>query len=316
MNKVTPAAKRCIGNRYGKLQVKSVSWEKGKGSNLGNYVNCVCDCGNHKIIRADSLERGDSTSCGCSYGTPVGVKFYSRKTSDHPMYRIFNSMQKRCKNVNNKDYEHYGGRGIEVCPEWDTKSNPDAFPTFVKDMESTYEKGLEIERLDVNGNYCPENCTWVCRRSQVNNLRRNRIMSGYGLSLSLAEWGEFLDFDPKMLGDRINKLGWEGDLPEILSICFKDKQYSLEYKGSICSAREIFKAEGLSDGRRNAMISKYGDSLSALREVGIDFKILKHRDKDHLTFEEGLERLRTKVRNPFEEHLLKKVEKQIGETYE
>lgn len=311
MGKIRAAAGRCIGKRFGMLYVESVSWEKGKGSTLGNYVNGLCDCGNRKVVRADSLESGDTKSCGCIKGKPIGVKFYSLKTSEHPMYYIFHSMQKRCKNVNNTDYKYYGGRGIGICPEWDTLESESAFYNFLEDMESTYEKGLELERIDVNKDYTPRNCTWVCRKSQLNNLRRNRVLFGFGIELTVTEWGHFLGFNPKLLDDRINKGKDTRSLEKILKDTFKDKKHNLLYKGAECSASDIWSAEGYTKGQRNNRINKCGDSVTALREEGIYFEILKPREKSYKGFEEALVHLEDRTRDSFEDWLLVKIKEQL-----
>ncbi len=308
---IKPAAKRCIGNTYGKLKVVDVSWEKGKGTTLGNYVKCLCNCGNVKIIRADSLERGDSTSCGCNYSIPRGVKFSVTKTTDHPMYGVFCAMQQRCKNKNVEDYVYYGGRGITLCNRWNTSLTKEAFDNFLKDMEYSYEKGLEIERVDVNGNYEKSNCSWVCRKSQVNNIRRNRVLKGYGIELSVSEWGALLNLHPKLLDDRINHLKWKGDLEDLLSVSPRDRRHTLIYNGEVCTATQVWEKEGYTLGQRNARLNTYGDSIAAFEAEGIIVSVVKEREKDYLSFEDALQQLRDKERDNFEDWLLIKINTQL-----
>jgi hypothetical protein len=90
-------------------------------------------------------------------------------------------MKARCLNPNCHAWENYGGRGIKVCEQWL------AFENFLRDMESSYAPGLSIDRIDVDGNYCKENCRWADRREQAMNRRRStKILTPSGL-LNVSE---------------------------------------------------------------------------------------------------------------------------------
>jgi hypothetical protein len=281
------------------------------------YLNCICVCGTEKRVRSDSLLNGDSTSCGCLQKEMTRIRFKGRRDPNavtrHHLYSKYKNIFARCYSESNLDYKHYGGRGITVCERW-ISPNKDVtgFLNFLEDMEKSYFEGGEIERLDVNGNYSPDNCTWVCRRSQVNNLRRSRLLEGYGVQLTVSEWGSFLGFDCKLLDDRINHLKKTGNLEKILKLIFRDRQHTLRYKGCICSASEIFEAEGYTEGQRNYILTKHGDSINGLRAKGVDFEVIKPREKSYMGFDEALKSLRDKKRDTFEEHLLYKIEVQLG----
>jgi hypothetical protein len=95
-------------------------------------------------------------------------------------------MNDRCFNSDFEWYHNYGGRGITICEEW---LGCDGFHRFQKWAEQNgYKEGLTIERIDNNGNYCPENCTWVTRKRQSNNQRTNRRLTMGGVTKTLAEW--------------------------------------------------------------------------------------------------------------------------------
>lgn len=290
-----------------------LSWEEDKP----RHLKCICTCGNTKNVRCDSLLNGDSTSCGCTAGERTGAKLKGRLKPDaqarHPLGSIYRGMRHRCGSEKSQDYKYYGGKGVKVCDRWLGEERGEGFENFVEDMFPTYSEGFEIERLDVNGDYSPENCKWVCRRSQLQNTTKSRRLTGWNIELTVSEWGFLLGFNPKMLDDRINKLKWDAPLEEVIGAVFKDRGYKLEYKGSICSASEIWVSEGFTEGQRNSRLTKYGDSLKALQAEGVDFKLVEERDKDYRTFEEGIEWLQSKQRDSFEDHLLYKIDKQLEE---
>ena len=131
---------------------------------------CRCDCGNTVIARADSLKRGDVKSCGCYHRENVAT--YARKhgMSGEKLYSVWANMKNRCFCPTHKRYKDYGGRGILVCGDWANSFL--AFYTWA--MESGYEPGLTIDRIDVNGNYEPENCRWLSNAEQQKNKRKSR----------------------------------------------------------------------------------------------------------------------------------------------
>jgi hypothetical protein len=77
-------------------------------------------------------------------------------------------MKQRCNRPNHQAYHNYGGRGIKVCDRW-----LNSFDHFLEDMAPTWKKGLEIDRRDNNGDYSPENCRWVTRKTNCRNKRKS-----------------------------------------------------------------------------------------------------------------------------------------------
>lgn len=91
--------------------------------------------------------------------------FNSRKNR-HPLYGAWSNMKTRCLNSNASNYKWYGERGIKVCEEW-----VDCFENFKRDMEPTWKKGLQLDRIDPNGDYTPVNCRWVSPSENTKNRR-------------------------------------------------------------------------------------------------------------------------------------------------
>ena len=89
--------------------------------------------------------------------------------SKEPIYSSWLAMKRRCINTNNPRYADYGGRGIKICERW-----VDSFEKFFEDMGDTYSSGLELDRIDVNGDYSPENCRWATKSTQSFNTRQHK----------------------------------------------------------------------------------------------------------------------------------------------
>lgn len=119
------------------------------------------------------------------------------------LYGIWLNMRTRCKNQNSESYNLYGGRGITVCAEWD---NYLAFKKWA--MENGYEDGLSIDRIDVNGNYEPNNCRWATQKEQCRNKRDNHFLTFNGETKTIAEWAEITGFNYHTIKQRINRYGF------------------------------------------------------------------------------------------------------------
>ena len=180
------------GQTFGKLTVIAPAAMKG-----GKYYwLCTCACGNQTQVPTYRLTSGKTRSCGCL------VRKHGKARKER-LYNIWVGMRQRCRDVHAKDYPLYGGRGISVCQAWDTD--------YLSFRQWAYQNGyndhLSIDRIDGNGNYCPENCRFVDTKTQNNNLRSNVRYKYNGQSKTLAEWSSILGIPYGLLLSR-RKRGW------------------------------------------------------------------------------------------------------------
>lgn len=190
------------GLRFGHLTVVQRSGVK----NGHAAWECKCDYGETIITTGNQLKSGKAKSCGCKRAKVCGEMRRTHGRCKSRLYISWQHMKQRCGNPNNKKYKYYGGRGIAVCAEWSF------FEPFEKwALSHGYEDGLTLDRIDVNGGYCPENCRWVTWKVQQNNKRSNTVIEAFGEKRTLSEWSQITGINRVTIQKRINV---EGKTPE------------------------------------------------------------------------------------------------------
>lgn len=162
--------KDITNQQFGRLTVIEVSY---KGQDGHYHWLCSCNCGNQITVSGNCLRTGKTTSCGC-YSRERRIERltkhgHSTDRGRTPTYYSWDAMKKRCLNSNDKDFKHYGGRGITIHEPW-----IHSFEQFLADMGERPE-GTTLDRIDPNGNYEPSNCRWADAKTQANNKRKTSI---------------------------------------------------------------------------------------------------------------------------------------------
>lgn len=185
-----------IGSVFGKLIVNSVFIDEYGRENCF----CICECGETATFRSRDLNKKRKRSCGCMNKCTT----YKHGMSSSPEYATWESMKRRCTSPNEPSYKNYGGRGITVCESWLNKDN--GFVNFLSDMGER-PKGKTLDRKDVNGNYCPENCRWATIEEQSLNKRSSRFLELNGVSKNLIDWCKEYGLNSGTLHCRLEN-GW------------------------------------------------------------------------------------------------------------
>ena len=177
-----------LGQRFGRWTVVERDRSKPadrKGTNA--WWICACDCGTTRPVNPYSLTSGKSQSCGCLHKEKVTGVVSSNRTHGETrsrLYSVWAGMKARCSDKNLTSYANYGGRGINVCESWNNKY--ESFRDWAK--QNGYAENLTLERKDVNGNYCPENCCFIPLSDQGKNKRNTVIVKAWGEEKRIGDW--------------------------------------------------------------------------------------------------------------------------------
>ena len=184
------------GSRFGRLTVLAT------GKPPGSYryaAVCQCDCGSEpKSVRLDGLTSGNVIGCGC---------VQKERTTTHgltgtPFLKRWKHMMSRCYDETHRAFPRYGGRGIKVCDAWrDAKQ-------YGKDIKAGYKDGLQIDRIDNDGDDEPGNVRWATPSENSDNRSTGRQITFNGKTQSLTRWAEETGISVGTLWTRLSVWGW------------------------------------------------------------------------------------------------------------
>lgn len=178
-----------LGKRFGRLVVIDKTEQRKKRSVIWK---CKCDCGGEWFASSQDLNYGTVKSCGC-------IQKEKQHFATHdPIHRVWNTMIERCYNPNKNQFYLYGGRGIGVCDEWRCgNGNVKAFSNFYEwsiahgyknERLPNGKSKYTIDRIDTDGDYCPENCRWVTNAEQQKNKRADKLFTYNSETKTIKEW--------------------------------------------------------------------------------------------------------------------------------
>lgn len=224
-----------IGQKFGRLTI--IAFEKIPRKTY-SYTHWIvrCECGTLKSVDPRKVLSGNTQSCGCLKRERT-IESNKEKKVKHGgrhdrLYAVWHNMKQRCYGETYKDYPNWGGRGICVCDEW--KDDYAAFRSWA--LSSGYEKGLSLDRIDVNGNYEPLNCRWVDWHTQAINRTCSMNYEINGKIMNLVDIAEKYGIKYGTLYQRIHVYKWP--IEKAISVPVRDnhapnKDWRLQYGANV-----------------------------------------------------------------------------------
>lgn len=161
--------KDLTGMKFNKLTVIALDKNPSLNNRRGSFWKCMCECGNTIIVRSDTLQCGNTSSCGCvkiNQDVINLTKHFRHMETRTRLYNEWLSLRARCNDLNDS---RYGGRGITVCDEWSLLY--ENFRDWA--LSNGYREDLTIDRINNNDGYKPDNCKWADNKTQCRNRRSN-----------------------------------------------------------------------------------------------------------------------------------------------
>lgn len=159
------------------------------------------------------------------------------------LYKLWSEMKRRCNNPNDNVFKHYGGRGIKYTEEWEK------FSPFKKwALENGYYEGnrgeCTLDRIDVNGDYCPDNCRWVSIKQQAQNKRNSFIIEINGIKKTISEWAEESGIPATTIFARIKKYNYTPS-QAVFTPVYQPVKDGIIYNGEMLSRAEWSRRTGI-----------------------------------------------------------------------
>lgn len=187
--------------RFGRL---IALYEKERGSRRRHAIwHCVCDCGKEVDVSKQQLLSLRTKSCGCYRKEKTSKKMKTHGLSKKRIYHIWCRMKSFCLNKKSSKFKNYGERGIYICDKW--KKSFESFEDWAE--KSGYNDSLTIDRIDVNGNYEPNNCRWIPMKDQAWNKRNTVYITINGKKMNLKEAEKNYGIKYQKIYNRLQR-GW------------------------------------------------------------------------------------------------------------
>lgn len=198
-----------VGLVFNRLTVMAVT---GRTPARKRLVQCRCECGGSTVVCLSDLRNSHIRSCGCLLKEKSAERMKKIRhlgqgnrlrhgQSLEPEYYVWKTMKVRCRNPKSKGYRRYGARGITVCERWLS------FDVFFTDMGKRPSPKHQLDRIDNDGPYSPENCRWATPQQQGRNRSTNRLITFNGETLTATEWGERRGLARGTIAKRL-RAGW------------------------------------------------------------------------------------------------------------
>lgn len=197
-----------LNSKFGRLTV--IDFVHAEAPSRGwNWV-CRCDCGVVKVLRPSEVKSGKIHSCGCLHDEVCSIKatkFVNRVADHKRLYSIYNGIKRRCYRPAEPRYKDYGARGVQMVSEWLDEQH--GFDNFVKwSTDNGYTDEMTIDRIDVDGNYGPNNCRWIPLVEQALNKRETLWVDYKGERVQLLVLCERMGANYDTAHNRIYTLNW------------------------------------------------------------------------------------------------------------
>lgn len=192
--------KDLAGKRFGDLLVTE-RVVRDRAANGGVLWRCACLCGVFTVVAGGDLTKwkeGQILSCGCRRNEG-GKKNATHGMSTTPEFVVWTGMHERCHNPKSASYKDYGGRGIGVCERWSS------FQAFYADVGPRPNKQAQLDRIDNNSGYRPDNVRWATRVEQARNRRSTIDLEFQGKTQCLSAWAFDLGITLQALQYRLEK---------------------------------------------------------------------------------------------------------------
>jgi len=189
------------GQKFGRLTAITRGKRLTSGGNMRITWLCRCDCGKESVVDSQLLRTGNTKSCGCWNRESARRRQYRHGMNRTPEYESWCAAKKRCNNPKGHDRVNYGGRGIKMCPEWES-----SFAAFYLEL-GPRPKGYSLDRIDVNRGYEPGNCRWATIDEQSNNRRNCHYVNFEGERMTISQCARRVGVRPMRLRHQLRDLG-------------------------------------------------------------------------------------------------------------